>query len=59
MHGYYNSSVRKKYISYDNFLGYNIYYARNIENFGSYVSVKYQLNSLTAQYFDECNPRFI
>ena len=50
MHGYYNSSVRKKYISYDNFLGYNIYYARNIENFGSYVSVKYQLNSLTATH---------
>ena len=59
MHGYYNSSVRKKYISYDSFLGYNIYYARNIENFGSYVSAKYQLNSLTVQYFDEYNPRFI
>ena len=47
MRGYNNSSIRKrKYVSYVSLLDYNIYHTRDIEYFGTYVSVKYQLTDL-------------
>ena len=33
MHNYYNSSIRKKYISFEGLLDCNIYHTRDIENF--------------------------
>ena len=59
IHGYYNSSVIKKYVSYKSPLDYNVYHTTGIENFGTYVSVKYQLNDAIIQYIDGCNPLFI
>ena len=56
MHGYYNSLIRKKYVSYGSLLDCNVYHTRDIENFGTYVSVKYQLNDLIVQHIDGCNP---
>ena len=59
MHSYYSSSFRKRYVSYENLLDYNVYHIKDIENFGSYVLLKYQLNDLIAQHIDGCNPLFM
>ena len=59
MHGYDNSLIRKKNISYESLLVYNVHHTRYIENFSIYVSVKYQLNDLVIQHIDGCNSLFI
>lgn len=56
MHGCYNSSTAKIYVSYDILLDDNVYHTRDIEIFGIYVSVNYQLNSLIVQLIDGSNP---
>ena len=43
MHGCYNSSIKKKYVLHDSLLDYNIYQTRDIQKFGTYLSVIYQL----------------
>ena len=46
MHSYYKLSVRKKIVSFESLLDYNVYQTTDIENFGTYVLVKYRLNDL-------------
>ena len=48
--------LRKYIVSYDILLDNNVYHSRDIEIFGFYVSVNYQLNSLTVQLIDGRNP---
>ena len=52
MHDYYNSSIRKKYVSCESRLDYKIYHT-------SYESVKYLLNDLIVQHNDGYNLLFI
>ena len=35
--------LEKKYVSYETLLDSNVFHIRDIENFGTYMSVKYQL----------------
>ena len=35
--------LEKKYVSYKTLLDSNVFHIRDIENFGTYMSVKYQL----------------
>lgn len=40
------SQLEKKIVLFESLLDYNVYHTTDIENFGTYVLIKYRLNDL-------------